>query len=97
MSGTVPVPKYLLAPAKKCWNDENRSNPRATILQTETSWKPPSLRLVRQSLWGRWLLHLHFIFDMNVVRATNDILLGAIVIDRRTVVKGALVLHVHRC
>lgn len=32
---------------------------------------------------------------MNVVRATNDILLGAIVIDCRTVVKGTLALHVH--
>ena len=98
MSGTVPVLKYLLAPAKKCWNIKNRSNPQTTsYIITETSWKPPSLRLLRQSLWGRWLLHLHFIFDMNVVRATNNILLGAIVIDRRTVVKGALVLHVHRC
>ena len=30
MSGTVPVLKDLLAPAKKCWNIKNRSNPQTT-------------------------------------------------------------------
>ena len=35
MSGTVPVLKDLLAPAKKCWNIKNRSNPRTTSYITD--------------------------------------------------------------
>lgn len=69
------------------------SHPRTEIIQI-TSRKCPLLRLLWQSLrW--WLLRLHLIFDMHIVRATNEILLRAVVVDCR-IANDALVLHVQR-